>query len=273
MEKKLVKVLISLLLVLLSAVSFFLISGICGSSKLSNSLTASIDDKTSTVMKLTSASAIVSAGISAIPGDTATPIAEKLADLTGYFLIVLSVLYTEKALLTLFGAAAFKVLLPLACLFGIFGVWFWDRGKFLARKLALFAVAVAVAIPTSLLISDSIYDSYSSRINETLASSEELSEQTAPLAEADEDQSIIAAVLNRISETATSLSDKAAKLLNRYVESAAIMIVTSCILPCLGFVFILWLIKLFFGVDVISKARQKSQFDRHDPDGNQTGRY
>ncbi len=114
MEKNLSKILVSLLLVLVSAVSFFLVSGLCDGSTVNNSLLTSIEDKTSTVMKLTSASAIASAGISAIPGDTATPIAEKLADLTGYFLIVLSVLYTEKALLTLLGLASFKILIPAA---------------------------------------------------------------------------------------------------------------------------------------------------------------
>ena len=256
MDNRLTKILLSLLLVLLAAVSFFLISRVCGDSSLTNSLLTSIEDKTSTVMKLTSASAIASAGISAIPGDTATPIAEKLADLTGYFLIILSILYTEKALLTLFGAASFKLLIPAACAAGIFGVWFRGKGRQLARKLGLFAVAIAIAIPASLLISDSIYDRYSARINETLSSSEELNEQTAPLVEADEDASIIAVILNRLSETAISLSDKAANLLNQYVESVAILLVTSCILPCLGLVFILWVIKLLFGVDTVSPIRQ-----------------
>ena len=255
MENKLVKILISLLLVLLAVLSCFVVARLCDDSALNRTLLDSIDEKTATVMKLTSASAVASAGISAIPGDTATPIAEKLADLTGYFLIVLSVLYTEKALLTLLGAAAFKILVPVACAAGIVGVWFWGRGKLLARKLAVFALAIAVAIPVSLLVSDGIYDRYSVRIDETLASSEELNEETAPLAEADRDESIIATVLGRLSETATSLANKAAALLNRYVESVAILIVTSCILPCLGLVVILWLTKLLFGVDVVSRAR------------------
>ena len=256
MDKKLTKILLTLLLVLLAAVSFVLISRLCGDSALTDSLLSSIEDKTATVMKLTSASALASAGISAIPGDTATPIAEKLADLTGYFLVILSILYTEKALLTLFGAASFKILIPLACGVGIFAVWFRGKGKLLAGKIALFAVAIAVAIPTSLLVSDSVYDRYSSRINATLSSSEELNEQTAPLAEADEDSSIIAVILNRLSETASSLSDKAANLLNQYVESVAILLVTSCILPCLGLVFILWVLKLLFGVDTVSSLRR-----------------
>ena len=259
MEKRLVKILISLLLVLLAVLSCFVVARMCDDSTLNRRLSESIDEKTATVMKLTSASAVASAGISAIPGDTATPIAEKLADLTGYFLIVLSVLYTEKALLSMLGAAAFKILVPIACAAGIAGVWFWGRGRLLARKLALFAIAIAVAIPASLLVSDGIYENYSARIDETLASSEELNEETAPLAQANRDESIIQTILARLSETAASLADKAAQLLNRYVESVAILIVTSCILPCLGLVLILWLTKTLFGVDVIARAKEAAR--------------
>ena len=264
MDRFLLKVLLSLLLVLLAAFSFFIVSGLVDTSALSGYLVSSIDDKTTTVMKLTSASAAVSAGVSAIPGDTATPIAEKLADLTGYFLIILSVLYTEKALVGLFGAAVFKVLVPIACGLGILGVLFWRRGGVLAKNLALFALALTITIPASLLIADGVYGSYSSRLGETISSSEALSEQTAPLAEADKDASVISGFLSRISETATSLSEKAADLLNRYVESVAILVVTSCVLPILGIIFILWILKILFGVDVLARVPAARDEKRND---------
>ena len=48
----------------------------------------------------------------------------------------------------------------------------------------------------------------------------------------------------------------AVKVLDRFDDAlSAILIVTSCILPCLGLVVILWLTKLLFGVDVVSRAR------------------
>lgn len=253
MDKKLIKVLLSLLLVLLGVLSYFPMARAAENADFSRRLVDSIEEKTATVLKLTSASALASAGISAIPGDTATPIAEKLADLTGYFLIILSVLYTEKTLLTLLGAAAFKAFIPLGCLLGLAGIWFWNRGKMLAWKLFLFAAAVAVAIPLSLMISDRVYENYADRIERTLDSSKVLSDETAPLAEADE--SLIRSILSKLSETASSLSDKAADLLNHYVESAAILIVTSCILPCLGLVLIVWLIRMLFGFDALPRMK------------------
>ena len=49
---------------------------------------ASLDEKKQTVMELTAASTVTSALITLLPGDTATPIAEKMADVSGYLLVV-----------------------------------------------------------------------------------------------------------------------------------------------------------------------------------------
>ena len=58
----------------------------------------SLQAKQETVLELTAASTAASAAITLLPGDTATPIADKLADLSGYFLIVLCAIFLEKYL-------------------------------------------------------------------------------------------------------------------------------------------------------------------------------
>ena len=110
---KVFKVIIPLLL---AAVSVFLLTGYAVSPELHAGTIASLDEKKTTVMELTAASTAAAAVVSALPDDTGTPIAEQLADLSGYFLIVLSAIYLEKYLTTLSGYAAFTVLIPLACL-------------------------------------------------------------------------------------------------------------------------------------------------------------
>ena len=78
---------------------------------------ASIDalaEKQETVLELTAAATAASAAITLLPGDTATPIAEKLADLSGYFLIVLCAIFLEKYLLTITSYVSFTVLPPAA---------------------------------------------------------------------------------------------------------------------------------------------------------------
>ena len=62
-----------------------------------------LDEKKADILKLTATSAAASTAIAAIPGDATTPIANKLTDLTSYFLIILVVIFLEKYLVTLTG--------------------------------------------------------------------------------------------------------------------------------------------------------------------------
>lgn len=250
MERNLQKIVISLALVLAALVSCLLLADKAMAQETYQATIASIDDKVETVLKLTATSTVASAGISAIPGDTATPIAEKLADFTEYFLLILCVLYSEKYLLTVIGAGVFKILVPLACGLFIAGM-FWNPGvlKRLGFKMALFGLAIFLAIPTSVRVSDMIYDTYRASINETIAEAEEFTEETAELSETT-DAGIISTILNKLSETASSLSNRAAEIMNRFVESLAVMIVTSCVIPLVVLLFFLWLIRVVTGIQI-----------------------
>ena len=124
MENTLRRVLAAALLVLLAVTSFLFVAERAAAPETHAGTVASIDEKVDTVMKLTATATLASVGISAIPDDTATPIAEKLTDFTEYFLLILCVLYVEKYLLRVIGIGAFKVLIPLACaLFGVSLFW------------------------------------------------------------------------------------------------------------------------------------------------------
>ena len=80
MNNILSRTVICLALILFAVLSFFPLAARFSAPERYTEYTASIDAKTDTVLKLMAASTVTSAGISAIPGDTATPIAEKLAD-------------------------------------------------------------------------------------------------------------------------------------------------------------------------------------------------
>ena len=106
----------------------------------------SLDEKKADVLKLTAASAAASAAIAAIPGDATTPVANKLADLTSYFMIILMVVFLEKYLVTLTGYAAFTILIPAACILLGIGICL-NRTffKMLAIKMAAFALVIFIA--------------------------------------------------------------------------------------------------------------------------------
>ena len=87
MDKNMQRLVIVGCLLLLAVVSFLLIGDWATDAASHGATIASLDEKTDTVLKLSGAAALASAAVSAIPGDTATPIAEELADFTTYFLL------------------------------------------------------------------------------------------------------------------------------------------------------------------------------------------
>ena len=88
MEKNLQKLLLSAVLVLLAVLSFLFLADRASAPDTHAATVAVIDEKTEDVLKLTASASLASFGVSAIPGDTATPIAGKLADFSEYFLTI-----------------------------------------------------------------------------------------------------------------------------------------------------------------------------------------
>ena len=130
---------------------------------------AALDEKKDTVLELTVAATATSALITLLPGDVGTPIAEKVADLSGYLLLVLCAVFLEKYLVTLTGYAAFKLFIPAACVLFAGNVILENRsvGR-LARKLLAFGLCIFLVVPASVKLSDLIDDTYHAQIEMTL---------------------------------------------------------------------------------------------------------
>ena len=75
-----------------------------------------LEEKRNTVMTLAVSSAAISTSITILPGDTGTPVANDLADLSSKFLLVLGAIYLEKYALTLTCMVIFKYIIPILCL-------------------------------------------------------------------------------------------------------------------------------------------------------------
>ena len=251
MNNALSKTVICLALILFGVLSFFPLAARFSAPERYTQYMDSIDAKTETVLKLMAASTVTSAGLSAMPGDAGTPIADKLADFSEYFLLILCVLYAEKYLVGIIGAGVFKVLIPCACALGVLSLFRYPQlFRRLAIKLAAVGVALYLIIPISFKVSDLIYGAYRESIDGTISAAETLSDETAPLADAAEDKGLVQSILDRLKETTSSLTDKAVDAVNRFVETLAVMIVTSCVIPVLVLLFFLWVIKQLTGVDL-----------------------
>ena len=109
----------------------------------SNPVTAGVvsylDHKKATVMELSAASTAASAAISMIPGDAGTPVAEKLADLSMYTLLILCAIFLEKYLVTITGIAALRFMIPGALLIWLIGMYLPNpKSKTIAKKMIFF---------------------------------------------------------------------------------------------------------------------------------------
>ena len=163
------KCITAVILLLVAILSITVIGKYASSPENHQKTIASLDEKKQTVMELTAASTVTSALISLLPGDTATPIAEKMADVSGYLLVVLCAIYLEKYLVTITGYVAFTYLIPIACGLWIFNLIFANATvRKLATKLAVFGLAISFVVPASVKISDLIGDTYQAQIEATI---------------------------------------------------------------------------------------------------------
>jgi hypothetical protein len=250
-------ILITVGCILIAALSFFFLAGILSSPETYSGIIRSIDDKVETVLKLTASSTAASAGITAIPGDAGTPIAEKLADFSEYGILILCVLYAEKYLLSILGSGVFKFIIPIACMLYPLGFFRDLEGiKPILKKIAIVSLALYFVIPLSVHISDRIYETYQASIDNTISAAEDLAEDAAIAGSSAEDQNAIQRIWNALSESASSFAERGAEILDRFIESLAVMIVTSCVIPILVLLFSLWIINQVFGFSIPAPSRR-----------------
>lgn len=228
-----------------------------------------LDEKKTTALELCAGATALSAAITLIPGDTGTPIAEKLTDLSGYFLIVVSAIYLEKYLLTILGALTFRWLIPavmiaIALYFGIRRDFFWKLGV----KILIFGLAVYAVIPVSVHVSQLIYNTYQESIDTTLAETENLISQTEGNAqsstESDQnsgDEGFFAGLVDKAKDTIEQAKDTASiateqfkYMLNKFIDGLAVLIVTTCLIPILVMVFFVWIVKMILGTAITQPA-------------------
>lgn len=154
------------LLVIVALVFAFPVADAMGSKETYRGSIEKLDAKAQTVTALVGTTTAASVAISAIPGDTGIPVADKLMDVAADFAIVLGAIYLEKYMLTIFGLAACRVVVPLACALGVGYVLVredvtWRAGlRTSAVKLALLALALTLVVPASVQVSNVIEDTF-----------------------------------------------------------------------------------------------------------------
>ncbi len=267
------KILFALIPIVIALLSFFVIARFTSSTEFNAKTIQSLDDKKTIVMELATASTAASAAITLIPGDVGTPIANKLADLSSYFLIVLCAIYLEKYLVTITGYAAFKILVPIACVF-FSGYLLWRKEilRVVAQKFLLFGLAVYLVIPASVKVADMIETTYASSIESTIETAkqttDEIESETGESGEVDDKSSneksqsdsdsdskenaggFFSGLFNKVQEGVSTATANVENVLNNFIEALAILLVTSCLIPILVLIFFVWLVKMLLGLNI-----------------------
>ena len=249
-EKKMTIIIVAVLLAI-GLISLFVISGFASSEDSFSGTYAALDQKRTTVTELMGVTAASSTAISLLPGDAGTPVAEQLADLSGYFMFILGAICLEKWMVTITGTLAFKILIPIACGILIAAVLLSaDTWKSVGIKLICFALMMFAIVPASVVVSEKIDASYEASMQQMIEDTKKDTEQLQSTVGKEQDEGVIEKLFSKVKGGVSGQLDKFENTLNRLTESIAVLIVTSCAIPIAVLMFFIWLIKLLTGVSI-----------------------
>lgn len=258
-------------LVVLALLSGFVARPHFADTKTWDSTIEVIDQKKGNVLALTTSCVALSAGITALPGDTGTPVAEQLAQLSGNLGIVLAVLYLEKYLLTILWSVGLGILIPFALVLfaislGIHGRWSTSTViRRVATRVLVVAIIGMVLVPASVWVSQKVDETYQVSIEQAEQKATEASKTSSTKSEKKSETTENKNVLEQLTDGASSLitsvtsgakqmTDEIVQQVTDLIEGVIVMIVTSCVIPLLVLAAFLWLGHVLLGIDISGPA-------------------
>ena len=248
--KKLITVLLCLVIALLS---IFVVSKYATNPETYKNTIQSIDEKKVTVAGITATAAATATTLALIPEDATTPIANKILDISSYLLIVVCILVLEKSLLTVFGYLSFNILIPIAfCLFGVYNFIKKETLKILGIKFIVFALVIVNIVPFTMKISDMIYETNKTYVEQITEDSNNLDDET-------ENKNWLQKAISAVKETVSEIKEKAKEILNKFIDVVALFIIAYCVLPIIIVLVVFWFIKLLFGITIPLPKKENLQ--------------
>lgn len=259
-------------LVVLALLSGFVVRPHFADTKTWDSTIEVIDQKKGNVLALTTSCVALSAGITALPGDTGTPVAEQLAQLSGNLGIVLAVLYLEKYLFTILWSVGLGILIPFALVLfaislGIHGRWSTSTViRRVATRVLLVAIIGMVLVPASVWVSQKVDETYRVSIEQAQqkaadAADSDSSKASKKKTESTESKNVLeqladgaSGLVTSVTSGAKQMTDEIVQQVTDLIEGVIVMIVTSCVIPLLVLAAFLWLGHTLLGIDISGPA-------------------
>ncbi len=231
----------------------------------------SLEESKQTVTDFTAAALGLSVAITFLPDDIGTSLADALTELDKYFILILAAIFLEKLLVTSGIDLVFRWILPVACiLWMLSGLLLLCKKsdlsrrfpclgqissasvhlKNLAAKLLILCLAMVLAVPCSTHLADTVGAGYQEYVQQTV---EETGNATSTITDkvtaGDDDASILERVTGAVTSVIDGVKDLAEyckTALQKFMNSIAILLITTCVIPVLTFLFLLWILKNLF---------------------------
>ncbi len=287
MKKETTKKIICIAMIIaIGCASFFVAAPLAEDPENYQKTMETLDSIENKAIVMTGTSIALATAAALVPGDATTPVANKLADVAGYMIIVYVAIIIEKYLLALTGIAAFKILIPAAALLLLLSILvprIGNENKLnrLAAKFIVIGIMLWALVPASSAVINVINGTYDTNYGtglkveesafETLDEMEdaEKSAQNEEKKETGKDFSLKEMwknITEKTSEVTDSVKGKVSagvvefqNSLNNMLEGVAVMIVTTCVIPIAVLFLFLWIIKAVTGMNFTIKLPKASK--------------
>lgn len=220
-----------------------------------------LEDNQNVIMAFSGASLGLSLGISALPDDFASPLANTVSDLNTYFIILFAVLFVEKLIVVEGTKIALAYIIPSACiLYSIAILTTKETFKNIASKLLILGISLVIVIPASTHFTKTVCADYIAYVDETIAETDAGAAKISEIMSAgDEDSTVFDKLTDAFKTAVQGVSDLLTyfrNVIKKCVNSIAILLVTNFVLPILILMFFRWLLKELFAIHIPAPGQQ-----------------
>ena len=239
------------ILVFIMALSIFVASSVVSKCSLFTRSIDSLDDSQEVVMAVTGATLGVSVAITFLPDDYASPLADTLADMSTYFVILLGMILFEKLLITVGVPFIFRFIIPAGIILLI--VYYISHKKIIrtiAYKILAFAIVIILAVPFGTSVSKWLCSSSLDYVNETVTQAQDGSDKIEEISESSSsDKSFyetVSSVFDSAIEGVTDLFNYYKGIIQKFINTIAIMMLAYLVVPFVTFLLMLWFMNQLF---------------------------
>lgn len=225
-----------------------------------------LDESRDRVMTFSGATLTASTAISLLPNDWANPLANSLADMNKYFVFMFAVIFLEKLVVVEGIKISFIYIIPAACVLYIFSILLQkEKIREWATKIFILGIAIICVIPFSTHFTKTVGADYLAYVDETIEEANAGAEKIYEIKSENGDQDTFADKISDVFVTAfqgvKDLFTYFNHLIKRSINSIAMMIVITFVVPIFILMFFRWLLTELFSLHLdISVSQMKDTY-------------